>query len=75
MNEKMKAIMDRICENLTEEQKEKAKQCKTTEELMELAGKWGVELPDEALDHVSGGCESNCEEDDMSMQCQHVLTW
>ena len=64
MDEKMKAIMDSVYENLTDEQKEKAKQCKTSDELMALAGEWGIELPDEALDHVNGGCgESDCSHD------------
>ena len=60
MDEKMKEVMKGIYENLTDEQKEKAKQCKTTDELMTLAGEWGIELPDEALDAVSGGCSSSC---------------
>ena len=44
-----------IWDSLTDEQKEKAKTCKTTDELMLLAGKEGIELPDEVLDQVSGG--------------------
>ena len=47
--------MDSVYENLTDEQKEKAKQCKTMDELMALAGEWGIELPDEALDSIAGG--------------------
>lgn len=27
------------------------------DEMIALAGEWGVELPDEALDAVSGGCD------------------
>ena len=54
LNEVMRGIFD----NLTDEQKEKAKACKNMDELMKLAGEWGVELPDEALDAVSGGCDS-----------------
>ena len=53
MNEKMKAFYD----SLTDEQKEKAKACKTVDELNELAGKEGIELPDEILDSVAGGCD------------------
>ena len=52
----LEAVMERFCNNLTDEQKEKAKQCKNMGELMELAGKEGMELPDEALDAVAGGC-------------------
>ena len=55
MEEKMKEAMKEIYDNLTDEQKEKAKSCKDLGELMELAGEWGIELPDELVD-VSGGC-------------------
>ncbi len=53
-NELNKALSG-IWDSLTDEQKEKAKACKTTDELMLLAGKEGIELPDEVLDQVSGG--------------------
>ena len=67
MDNKMKEIMDSIYENLTDEQKEKAKQCKTMDELIALAGEWGIELPDEVLDAVSGGCSAcyDCPDDDL----------
>ena len=69
MEEKMKAIMDSIFETLTDEQKEKAKQCKTMDELMAFAGKEGLEIPDEALDFVSGGgCSSQ-------QPCTHDPYW
>ena len=63
MEEKMKEIMAVVVENLTDEQKEKAKQCTSIKELMALAGEWGVELPDEALDAVAGG-GCSCEDCD-----------
>ena len=44
-----------IWDSLTEEQKEKAKECKTMDELIAFAGREGIELPDEMLDSVSGG--------------------
>ncbi len=53
-NELNKALAG-IWDSLTDEQKAKAKTCKTTDELTELAGKEGIELPDEALDQVAGG--------------------
>ena len=65
MNEKMKAAMKGIYDNLSDELKEKAKACKTMDELMALAGKEGIELPDEALDAVAGGCDgckTDCDE-------------
>ena len=57
MDEKMNEVMKGIYENLTDEQKVKVKACKTMDEMMALAGEWGVELPDEALDAVAGGCD------------------
>ncbi len=44
-----------IWDSLTDEQKEKAKACKSVDELMKLAGEEGIELPDEMLDAVAGG--------------------
>ena len=44
-----------IYESLTDEQKEKAKACKTAEEFKEFAEKEGIELTDEMLDAVAGG--------------------
>ena len=55
MSEKLNAALKGIYDNLTDEQKEKAKECKTMDELMALAGEWGIELPDEVLDAVAGG--------------------
>lgn len=51
LNEALKGMWD----SLTDEQKEKAKQCQSMDELMALAGKLGVEIPDELLDSVAGG--------------------
>lgn len=42
-------------DSLTDEQRGKAKTCKTPEELTALAAKEGVELPDEMLDAIAGG--------------------
>lgn len=52
--------MAEILNSLTDEQKEKAKACKTPEELTGLLGELGVELPDKLLDAVAGG-QSNRE--------------
>ena len=46
--------------NLTEEQMEKARACKSSEELVELAKAEGVELNDEQLDAIAGGTWYNC---------------
>ena len=55
MDEKLNAALKGIYDSLTDEQKAKAKACKTMEELTALAAKEGVELPDEALNMVAGG--------------------
>ena len=51
LNEALAGMWD----SLTDEQKEKAKQCQSMDELTALAGSMGVELPDELLDSVAGG--------------------
>ena len=45
----------RIWDSLTEEQKEEARNCKTKEELLKLAGKYRIELSEEMLEQVAGG--------------------
>ena len=47
--------MDSIYNRLTDEQKEKAKACKTKEDLIAFADEEGIELTDEELDAVAGG--------------------
>ena len=44
-------------EDLTPEMKEKARACKTPEELLELAKSQGFELSDDDLEAISGGRE------------------
>ncbi len=55
INPKLEAALKGIWDSLTDEQKEKAKNCKTMDELTALAAKEGIELPDEVLDAVAGG--------------------
>ena len=45
-----------LLEGLTKEQIEKASQCKNPEELLALAKEEGVELTEEQLNAISGGC-------------------
>ena len=47
--------MDFNVKDLSPELVEKAKSCKSTEELVELAKSEGVELSDEQLEAISGG--------------------
>ncbi len=51
-------------EDLTAEQKEKAKACKTPEEVLSLAKEEGIELTDTQLDSLSGGWDPlpDCDE-------------
>ncbi len=55
---KLEELLKSIWDSLTDEQKKQAKACKSEAELLELAGKAGIELPDEALDAVAGGVET-----------------
>ncbi len=57
MDPKLETALKGIYDHLTDEQKEKAKACKNMDEMMALAGEWGVELPDEVLDAVAGGID------------------
>jgi hypothetical protein len=45
-------------DELSEEQKEKLKNCKTAEEIIALAQAEGYELSDDELDAMSGGCDT-----------------
>ncbi|MBR1829621.1 MAG: Nif11-like leader peptide family natural product precursor [Atopobiaceae bacterium] len=57
-------------ENLTPEQMEKAKSCKTIEELEQLAHDEGLELSAEELKGIAGGiCKHDC--DWLGAQCRN----
>ena len=45
-----------LLEGLTEEQIAKIKSCKTQEEILKLAKEEGIELTDDQLEAVNGGC-------------------
>ena len=47
-----------LLKGLTEEQIKKVETCKSSEEILALAKEEGVELSDEQLEAVSGGCGS-----------------
>ncbi|MBR1892831.1 MAG: hypothetical protein IJ815_04805 [Lachnospiraceae bacterium] len=53
MNEKKKEALNEIWENLTDEQKEKWKACKSEEEFMAFISKEGIKLPDNIEGEVS----------------------
>ena len=52
---KMNEALEQVLENLTDEQKEQVKACKSADDLMKLLDEWNVELTDTELDQVAGG--------------------
>ncbi len=54
-NTERNEALRKLWDSLTDEQKEKARACKTADELNELAGREKIELPDDMLEAVSGG--------------------
>ena len=54
-NNDLKQLLGNIFASLNEEQKKKVEDCETMDQLMNLLGDMGVELPDEFLDEVGGG--------------------
>ncbi|MBE7009770.1 MAG: LysM peptidoglycan-binding domain-containing protein [Ruminococcaceae bacterium] len=55
LDPKLEEALKGIWDSLTDEQKEKAKACEAPDELIKLAGKEGIELPDDELEQVAGG--------------------
>ena len=49
-------MKEELLKGLSEEQIAKIKACKSQEEMLELAKQEGLELTDEQLEAVSGGC-------------------
>ncbi len=49
-------MRDELLKGLSEEQKKKVAECKSAEEVLALAKAEGVELNDEQLEAISGGC-------------------
>ena len=50
--------IEEYVKDLTPEQQEKARECKTKEELIKLAADEDIEIPMEALESVAGGCRT-----------------
>ena len=55
MDKKMNEALNDIYERLTDEQKEKAKECKTVGDLMDYVSREKIEIPEELLGQVAGG--------------------
>ena len=49
-------MKEELLKGLTEEQIAKVKACKNQEEVLKVAAEEGIELTDEQLEAVSGGC-------------------
>ena len=65
-----------LLKGLTEEQIAKVKACKSQEEILKLAKEEGIELSDEQLEAVSGGCGTaeplkcpKCGSNDVRTEC------
>ncbi len=54
-DKKLNELLNKALASLTDEQKAKAKACKTAKELLDFLAEAGVELPDEVLEKVAGG--------------------
>ncbi len=50
--------MEEYLKNLTPELQEKARACKTKDELIQLLAEEGIEIPMDALESVAGGCRT-----------------
>ena len=55
-------MKEELLKGLTEEQIAKVKACNTTEEMLKLAKEEGIELTEEQLEAVAGGCGTPEEE-------------
>lgn len=66
-----------LLKNLTEEQIAKVKECKSQDEFLALAKEEGVELTDEQLTAINGGCNTSSKEfyEIDNMQCPVCLNW
>lgn len=59
-------MREELLKGLTEEQKNKVRECKSSEEILALAKAEGVTLTEEQLEAVSGGM---CHTDDKPVKC------
>ena len=60
-------------DGLSDDLKKKVTECRTSEELMNLAKTEGIELTDDQLDAISGGSAWSCDEDDASNCSEHSV--
>ena len=68
---------EKYFKELPGELQEKARQCETKEELNRFVAENGIELPDEALDMVTGGCDGSSKKPYCcvdKVECKKVFT-
>ena len=69
--------IEKYLKDLSPEQQEKARACKTKDELIKLAAEEDIEIPMEALESVAGGCLTikatcqKCGSDDIGTTHRH----
>ena len=63
----------KMFDGLSDDLKKKVTECRTADELMELAKSEGIELTDDQLDAISGGSVWSCDEDDASNCSEHSV--
>ena len=72
-------MKEELLKGLSEEQIAKVKACKNQEELLKMAQEEGIELTDEQLEAVSGGCgtltapEAFCKKCGGEAKCYHKM--
>ena len=62
-------MKEELLKGLTEEQIAKVKACKNTEEVLAIAKEEGIELSEEQLEAVSGGCGTFTASDKKCPKC------
>ena len=69
-------MKEELLKGLTEDQIAKIKECKSNEEMLALAKQEGVQLSDEQLEAVSGGCSSTLRSQDVRCPaCGSQAVW
>jgi len=66
--------LEEYIKDLSPELQEKARQCKTKDELLELAADEDMEIPMDALEGVAGGCTSTKPQPDKCNKCNAKVT-
>ena len=66
--------LEEYIKDFSPELQEKARQCKTKDELMQLAAENDLEIPEDALESVAGGCTSTKPQPDKCNKCNAKVT-